>query len=121
MAYTPTEWVTGDVITAVKLNKLENGVAAIDGVMVVEAEAEGDTLTLDATYAEIAAAMTANIPVFVKLETSENENMYFMAYNNGIVSGDTDTYTINVYDMSSGQTVSFTTDSADGYPENTVV
>ena len=27
MAYTPTDWQTGDVVTAEKLNKLENGVA----------------------------------------------------------------------------------------------
>lgn len=27
MAYTPTEWKNGDVITAEKLNKLEEGVA----------------------------------------------------------------------------------------------
>ena len=27
MAYTPTVWANGDVITADKLNKLENGVA----------------------------------------------------------------------------------------------
>lgn len=26
MAYTPTEWKTGDVITAEKMNKLEQGV-----------------------------------------------------------------------------------------------
>lgn len=33
MAYTPTTWNTGDVITKDKLNKLENGVAAIgDGM-----------------------------------------------------------------------------------------
>lgn len=29
MAYTPTTWQTGDVITAEKMNKLENGVAAV--------------------------------------------------------------------------------------------
>ena len=27
MAYTPTEWATGDVITAQKLNKMEQGIA----------------------------------------------------------------------------------------------
>lgn len=29
MSYTPTEWKTGDIITAEKMNKLENGVSAI--------------------------------------------------------------------------------------------
>lgn len=31
MSYTPTEWKTGDVITAEKLNKLEDGVANAGG------------------------------------------------------------------------------------------
>ncbi len=31
MSYTPTTWVTGDTITATKLNKLENGVANAGG------------------------------------------------------------------------------------------
>lgn len=29
MSYTPTEWKTGDVVTSEKLNKVENGLAAI--------------------------------------------------------------------------------------------
>jgi hypothetical protein len=28
MAYTPTDWKTGDVITAEKLNNIENGVVS---------------------------------------------------------------------------------------------
>ena len=41
MAYTPTVWETGDVITAVKLNKAENGIAAADrSVLVVTEDAE---------------------------------------------------------------------------------
>ena len=32
MAYTPTNWQTGDTITAEKLNKLENGVASGGGI-----------------------------------------------------------------------------------------
>ena len=31
MSYTPTNWQTGDVITAEKLNKLENGVSSASG------------------------------------------------------------------------------------------
>ena len=31
MAYTPTQWVTGDTVTATKLNKLEQGVANAGG------------------------------------------------------------------------------------------
>lgn len=39
MSYIPTEWLNGDVITAEKLNKIENGIADIE---------EGtDTITQD--------------------------------------------------------------------------
>lgn len=31
MSYIPTEWFTGDVITAEKLNKIEDGIADIEG------------------------------------------------------------------------------------------
>ena len=31
MAYTPTTWNNGDIITAEKLNKIENGVAQAGG------------------------------------------------------------------------------------------
>lgn len=54
MAYTPTVWKTGDTITDVKLNKLENAVGAIPKG---DTGAKGDTglgvkslaLTTDAT------------------------------------------------------------------------
>ena len=36
MAYTPTVWKTGDVITAVKLNKAEDGIADAYDVMYVD-------------------------------------------------------------------------------------
>ena len=119
MAYTPTVWATGDVITAVKLNKLENGVAAIDGVMVVPAEEEDDTVTLTATYAEIAAAMTANIPVFIKIQVSENENMLQPVFSNGVIAGDTTQYQIAAYDLSTAAEVDYVADAEDGYPAHT--
>ncbi len=37
MAYTPTTWVTGDTITAVKLNNMEQGIADA-GIFLVETE-----------------------------------------------------------------------------------
>lgn len=55
MAYTPTEWKNGDVITAEKLNKLENGVS--NGPLEVEiitTEEDGDEImTLNKTWQEI--------------------------------------------------------------------
>lgn len=61
MAYEPTEWKKGDKIIAEKLNKLENGVAAIGGVKVVSC-VDG---ALTATFAEILEAFTSGTVVFV--------------------------------------------------------
>ena len=60
MSYTPTNWETGDTITAEKLNKLEQGVAnaggsAGGGVLVVH-DVDG---TLDKTWQEILDAPLA--------------------------------------------------------------
>ena len=51
MAYTPTVWATGDTITAEKLNKAENGIAAasVDELPVVEAADQGKVLAVDSS------------------------------------------------------------------------
>lgn len=54
MAYIPTEWATGDVITAEKLNKAENGIAAAGPVMIpAEYDADTSTITLSASYDDL--------------------------------------------------------------------
>ena len=57
MSYTPTEWSSGDTITAAKMNKLEQGVANAGGVVVIHETIthDGDrtTHTLDHTAQEI--------------------------------------------------------------------
>ena len=65
MAYTPTVWATGDIITAEKLNKAENGIAAAsDEVFIVTITwgADGESATLDKTLAEIVGAQ---VPVMI--------------------------------------------------------
>lgn len=61
MSYTKTNWQTGDVITAEKLNKIENGVEAASNsgsgsgdFVKITAEYEDEQLTLDKTFSEIA-------------------------------------------------------------------
>lgn len=56
MAYIPTVWSTGDVITAGKLNKMEGGIAAA-GPLLVTVTADGaDYHELDKSYKEITEA-----------------------------------------------------------------
>lgn len=76
MAYVPTEWVTGDVITAVKLNKAEEGIAANSNLVYI-AEAEvgqgGPEITqgdFDDACAVIAAGGIVSISVTIAGVTS---------------------------------------------------
>jgi hypothetical protein len=62
MTYTPTEWKNGDVITAEKLNKLEDGVASAGGgvepfVVTFSQPEFGGAVTADKTYTEIHEAL----------------------------------------------------------------
>lgn len=56
MAYEPTAWKSGDVVSTAKLNKLENGVA--NAVLIVHADVDGK---LDKTWAEMRNAYFAAI------------------------------------------------------------
>lgn len=64
MSYTPTNWQTGDIITAEKLNKLENGVIDSSGsgensnIFSIHYTIDGTRATTsDKTYAEIQTAV----------------------------------------------------------------
>lgn len=53
MAYTPTNWKSGDVVTSAKLNKLEQGVA--DCLSVVTIYEDGGSLAADMSLTDAAA------------------------------------------------------------------
>ena len=62
MAYTPTTWVTGDTVTATKMNKLEQGVANAGGgydfVITGDWDDEWLNLSLESgTYSALATAI----------------------------------------------------------------
>ena len=50
MSYTPTNWKDGDLVTSAKLNKIEQGIAAGGGILIVHEDENG---TLDKTWQEI--------------------------------------------------------------------
>lgn len=67
MSYTPTTWVKGDVITAVKLNKLEQGIAGkTGGGLIVNFVVSSGHLVGDKTFGEIWTAFAGGIPVVLK-------------------------------------------------------
>lgn len=62
MSYTPTEWKTGDVITADKLNNIEQGIVNAPGVAVFEFEVISDNdnqVVTDATVQDVINEFTA--------------------------------------------------------------
>ena len=50
MRYTPTQWKDGDLVTSAKLNKMEQGIAAGSGILVVHKD---ENNRLDRTWQEI--------------------------------------------------------------------
>lgn len=78
MTYIPTNWQTGDIITAEKLNKAEQGIAAATTIVCqVEFSEDHSSATIDTAYSVIKADFLAgkNI-IFQAIDTDNGE------YNN---------------------------------------
>ena len=68
MAYTPTNWVTGDTVTATKMNKIENGIANAGGALICNVTNDGSNLVLDKTVQEIYDALISGTPAYIKYQ-----------------------------------------------------
>lgn len=66
MSYTRTNWVTGDVVTAEKLNNIETRIDT-GTTMIIHVAEDPQTLlpTLDATWQEIYDAVSSGVLVFL--------------------------------------------------------
>ena len=112
MSYDKQTWQTGDVITANKLNHIEDGIAGAGGggVLVVSYTVDGGTATLNHTWQEIYDA-----PLAVMLFDMGNEKPVGVAIEFKIVEGDS--YTVDFAPFTDLSTVmSFSSASADDYP-----
>ena len=106
--YTPTNWQDGDIITAAKLNKLEDGLEDADckvffvNVEIVETGTT-ETCTPDMTVSEVMAkAEDGYIPIYLLSYTIDGEpdSIYCcIAYSASTVADDP-TYGVAVYDGS---------------------
>jgi hypothetical protein len=74
MSYTPTEWQTGDTITAEKLNNMEQGIenASKSFIVTLTPTAQDFSGTMDKTVAEINAAYEAGKDILFRVLTSAN-------------------------------------------------
>ena len=104
MPYTPTEWETGDVITAVKLNKAEEGIAAAGVYMIpIEYDPETSEPYLPASFDDIYAAISAGRYVIAKDEQSEKN--VSLSWLTGTSYDDQQGYPYDVY-FNTGSAVS---------------
>lgn len=104
MAYTPTNWKNGDVVTSAKLNKLEQGVADAGGVLVCHEDET--TRALDHTFKEIADAVF--VVLYMNDETSTN--VYTLIY----LEDQAGTYRVAFF--GDGVNLSYTASAENEYP-----
>ena len=97
MSYTPTNWATGDTVTAEKLNKMEQGIenAADPFIVMLTPTAQNYSGVMDKTAGELETAYNANRKIVFRMltgattflegncsffEASDNYPMTFYAY-----------------------------------------
>lgn len=106
MAYEPTVWKSGDLVTATKLNKMEQGIAGSGGgVLCVRDDTNG---TLNKTFGEIVTALENGTFVYIKADG-------FLTYIN---SWFTSTCQLDCFSVDNGNIykVTYQSTSADDYP-----
>lgn len=77
MSYTPTEWKTGDTITAEKLNNMEDGIVGSAKVLFVEADDE--TGAYNKTWNEIKNALSDGVLCLVVYSDNYGSNIYVIS------------------------------------------
>ena len=107
MSYTPTEWQTGDVVTAEKLNKLENGVMSGALYMLVTYDENTGISTLDASYDDIISAINNGQMIFCKTEAPPRIGNNYTLRIMGMVSLETIGELVNKADEKVAYSVGF--------------
>lgn len=119
MSYIKQTWETGDIITAEKLNNMEDGIAGgAGGVMNVTTTDDGAQLVMNKTFAEIKAAYLVGTTIICTMVFSTE---YGTETTNALVTGvyeyenngQTDARKVHV---TQNVVTEFTADSDDGYP-----
>lgn len=127
MAYEPTIWECGDVVTAERLNKLEEAVAALsdccesggDNSPLIVNVADSVEMTLDKTWNEIHDAFPNVVLRMSRTSgTADYAVLSVMQYLSPL-DPNTTIYQVGMFNGSSA--IIYETDSADGYPEKEIL
>ena len=78
MSYTKTTWVTGDIITADKLNNMENGINGSYPLLVTYTSDGDTTTTLSCTYNQVKAALQAGSRVIAPVTIENDGEVYYL-------------------------------------------
>lgn len=113
MAYTPTNWVTGDTVTATKLNKMEQGIANAGGVTpyIVNVTGNSASITADKTYNEVKTAFLTGAPVFFDFSNASGWSGVYI-----ICGCADDGETFDVFMLMVSGSLTMSANSANGYP-----
>ena len=77
MSYTPTEWTTGDTITAEKLNKIEGGIESAESKVVYVTYTNDSSWECEYTASEIVDFIEAGCTVIAKMPKEESPGFYY--------------------------------------------
>lgn len=113
MSYEPTNWKNGDLITAEKLNNIENGVKNISNISCAyiinpEDPSTGD-LMLTKTYNEIKNATLAGITIPIITDFNNDPGTYEF-YNINRISESEEGYYVHVVSHGGGSTEFWSSD-----------
>ena len=121
MAYTPTTWKSGDIVTSAKLNKLETAAAPYVVTFTLDYEDDPPSATADKTLAEIETAWNAGMVIYFDVDgytipasrkydgesaswiaTGTEYQAQYLTVTQGIVDADGAYYLWGEYTMTSG-------------------
>lgn len=113
MSYTPTLWTTGDVITATKLNKIEEGIANAGGMVIQITRLQDDSGNIcNKTWLEIYNALRTVPVTAVIIEADGDYDQLTPSFIDSVYNYE-DEYVVIIAE------IEYTTSSADGYPQHT--
>ena len=114
MAYIPTEWQTGDIITAEKLNKAENGIAAASAFVCSIEFTSATEATIDQDYADIVAAVRSARPVIFLNDDAETGVITYFTLLQALDEYQTDPNTVVLSSIYEGNIYKFSFLETDG-------
>ena len=123
MAYTKQTWVTGDIISAEKLNHMEDGIAGALTALRLTETVSGTTHTLDYTWKQIHDFMSAGGIVYMTYEGEYEDGGitdYYVFYSTNISCSDSVSSNVHTYHVLDGSYGSdWYCDTETGYPSFT--